>query len=46
LIDYGGNHDAWTNGEMFEFVLRHAEINELLARKILRKAKDNPPKEE
>lgn len=42
---HGGNHDAWTNGEIFEFVPRHAEVKELLAKKILRKAKNNPPKE-
>ena len=43
---HGGNHDAWTNGELFEFVPRHAEIKEMLAKKILKKAKINPPKEE
>jgi mRNA interferase HicA len=42
---HGGNHDAWTNGELFEFVPRHAEIKEMLAKKILKKAKANPPKE-
>ena len=42
---HGGNHDAWTNGELFEFVPRHAEVKEMLARKILKKAKANPPKE-
>ncbi|MEN9653914.1 MAG: hypothetical protein RL235_26 [Chlamydiota bacterium] len=42
---HGGNHDAWTNGELFEFIPRHAEIKEMLARKILKKAKANPPKE-
>ena len=42
---HGGNHDAWTNGELFEFVPRHAEVKEMLAKKILKKAKANPPKE-
>lgn len=26
---HGGNHDVWTNGELFEFIPRHAEINEM-----------------
>ncbi len=42
---HGGNHDAWTNGELFEFVQRHAEVKEMLAKKILKKAKANPSKE-
>jgi mRNA interferase HicA len=42
---HGGNHDAWTNGELFEFIPRHAEVNEMLAKKVLKKAKANPPKE-
>lgn len=41
---HGGNHDVWTNGEVCEFVPRHAEVKELLAKKILKKAKNNPPK--
>jgi predicted RNA binding protein YcfA (HicA-like mRNA interferase family) len=40
----GGNHEIWTNGEKKEPVPRHAEINELTARSILKKAKQNPPK--
>lgn len=40
---HGGNHDIWSNGEEFEAIPRHNEINEYLAKKILRKAKDNPP---
>jgi len=43
---YRGDHDHWTNGKIFESVPRHAEINENLARKILRTAKNNPPQEE
>jgi hypothetical protein len=31
-------HDVWTDGEWLEYVPRHAEINEYLARKILKKA--------
>ncbi len=40
----GGNHEVWTNGEETEPVPRHAEINELLAKKILNKARNHPPK--
>jgi hypothetical protein len=29
---------VWTDGEWLEYVPRHAEINEYLARKILKKA--------
>jgi predicted RNA binding protein YcfA (HicA-like mRNA interferase family) len=35
---HGGRHDVWTDGEWLEYVPRHAEINEYLARKILKKA--------
>jgi len=42
---HGGSHDLWTNGDLFEPMPRHTEINEILARKILKKAKGNPPKE-
>lgn len=40
----GGNHEIWTNGTEAEPVPRHAEINELLAKKIINKARNNPPK--
>jgi mRNA interferase HicA len=40
---HGGNHDAWTNGQIFEFLPRHNEIKENLVRKILKKAENNPP---
>lgn len=42
----GGCHEIWTNGEMEESVPRHREIGESLAKKILKKAKNNPPKED
>ncbi len=38
LLRHGGNHDIWSNGERQEPVPRHSEINEKLARSILRKA--------
>jgi mRNA interferase HicA len=38
FLRHGGSHDVWTDGERLEYVPRHTEINENLARKILRKA--------
>lgn len=38
FLRHGGGHDVWTDGTRLEYVPRHAEINENLARKILRKA--------
>jgi len=38
FLRHGANHDVWTDGERMEYVPRHSEINENLARKILRKA--------
>jgi mRNA interferase HicA len=35
----GGRHDIWTDGERQEAVPRHTEINEKLARAILRRAR-------
>lgn len=34
----GGRHDVWTDGDFQEVVARHNEINERVARKILRTA--------
>jgi len=45
LDRHGANHDVWTNGEISEMVPRHREVNEILAKKILKKAGNNPPKE-
>jgi mRNA interferase HicA len=39
LLRHGGNHDIWTDGDRQEPVPRHNEINEKLARSILRKAR-------
>ena len=33
----GGNHDIWTNGKYKESIPRHREINELLAKDIIKK---------
>jgi mRNA interferase HicA len=42
---HGGNHDHWTNGTDYEAVPRHPKINENLAKKILKTAKNSPGKE-
>lgn len=34
----GGRHDVWTDGDREEAIPRHREINEKLARSILRRA--------
>ena len=38
FLRHGGKQDVWTDGEREEAVPRHAEINENLARSILRRA--------
>lgn len=43
---HGGSHDIWTNGKIRESLPRHAEVNEMLAKKILKKAESNPPAED
>jgi len=42
LARHGGNHDIWTNGTMTNQVPRHNEVNELLAKSILREAEKYP----
>lgn len=37
--NHGGSHDIWTNGAATEPIPRHNEVNELLAKKIIKKAK-------
>lgn len=39
LLRHGRRHDIWTDGSRQEPIPRHNEINERLARSILRKAK-------
>ncbi|MFW5829171.1 MAG: type II toxin-antitoxin system HicA family toxin [Planctomycetota bacterium] len=34
----GGRHDVWTDGERQEAIPRHREINERLAKAIIRRA--------
>ena len=38
FLRHGANHDVWTDGERQEPVPRHTDINEELARAILRRA--------
>lgn len=38
FLRHGGSHDVWTDGERLEYLPRHAEVNERLARRILAKA--------
>jgi mRNA interferase HicA len=42
FLKHGGKHDRWTNGKEAEEVRRHNEINEFLARKILKTAQRYP----
>ena len=44
FLRHGANHDVWTNGSQVEALPRHREINELLAKKIIRVARQNPGK--
>ena len=37
LVREGGDHEVWSNGEIIEAVPRHNEINENLAKKIIRR---------
>lgn len=39
FLRHGKRHDIWTNGEIEEAIPRHREINENLAKKILKTAK-------
>ncbi len=37
FLRHGGNHDVWTDGDRQEAIPRHPEINERLARTILKR---------
>lgn len=41
LLRHGSNHDIWTDGKSKEKIPRHPEINEKLARGLIRKHKLN-----
>lgn len=40
-IRQGGNHEIFTNGKDYMPVPRHKEINEMLAKSIIKKAKES-----
>lgn len=42
LVRHGGNHDVWSNAEgtKSEYVPRHSEINEHLAKAILKRTEE------
>ncbi|MGZ3632830.1 MAG: type II toxin-antitoxin system HicA family toxin [Parachlamydiaceae bacterium] len=42
LARHGGNHDIWTNGNTTTQIPRHPEVNELLAKSIIKIAEKNP----
>ena len=42
FLRHGGCHDRWTNGKETEEIPRHREIAELLAKKIIKTAKNYP----
>jgi mRNA interferase HicA len=46
FLRHGGNHDTWTNGQIQNFIPRHNEVSEMLAKAIIKKAKENPGVEE
>lgn len=37
LEEHGANHDKWTNGSETEYIPRHKEIKELLAKAIIKR---------
>lgn len=37
LLRHGTNHDVYTNGKISETIPRHAEINERLAKEIIKR---------
>ncbi len=38
LVRHGSNHDVWTNGSREFSVPRHTEINEILAKNVIKQA--------
>lgn len=45
LARHGGNHDIWTNGTITNQVPRHPEVNELLAKSIIKEAEKHSGEE-
>lgn len=46
FYEHGGSHDSWTNGKIKESIPRHIEVSEMLAKKIIKKAENNPPEKD
>jgi mRNA interferase HicA len=42
FLRHGGSHDTWTNGQIQNFIPRHSEISENLAKGIIKKAEKFP----
>ena len=42
FLRHGGNHDTWTNGQIQNFIPRHSEVSENLAKAIIKTAEKNP----
>ena len=41
LKRHGGNHDIWTNGKIDLIITRHPDVNERLAKNLIKKAEKN-----
>lgn len=39
FLDHGGNHDIFSNGKRKEAIPRHSEINEMLAKAIIKRCR-------
>jgi len=42
FLRHGGSHDTWTNDQIQNFIPRHIEVSENLAKAIIKKAKSYP----
>lgn len=42
FLRHGGNHDTWTNGQIQNFIPRHTEVSENLAKAIIKTAEKHP----
>jgi mRNA interferase HicA len=41
FVRHGGNHDVYSNGMRFEMIPRHKEIDEILAKTIIKRCGGN-----
>jgi mRNA interferase HicA len=44
FMRHGSSHDIWTNGIIETSIPRHSEVNEKLAKSVIRMAINNPGK--